>query len=300
MAGKGSVLGRGLGNLIGGGNKSAPTNAGSGSEDGGNSGLKEIKISEIRLNPNQPRKNFTQETISQLAETIKLHGVIQPIVVKKLNDGYELIAGERRLRASKEAGLIKIPAIIKNFNEKDAIEVALLENIQREDLNPIEEAMAYQKISEKLGLKAGEIAARVGKNRSTVANLLRLLQLPEAVKNLIGNKKLSEGQARPLLSIGDKRKLEETAQKIIEKEMTVREVEEYVARLIGDSKPSKLHLKSGKVDPSILQIESKIRAKFSAKVAIMHNEHSGKGKITLSYSNMDEMEKLLEKMGIKV
>lgn len=299
MAGKNSVLGRGLGNLIGGGNKTNSSNSGSGNEESNNSGLREIKISEIRTNPNQPRKSFSSETISQLAETIKLHGVIQPIIVKKLPEGFELIAGERRLRACKEAGLVKIPAIIKSFNERDSIEVALLENIQREDLNPIEEALAYQKIAEKLNLKAGEIANRVGKNRSTVANLIRLLQLPESVKDLVASKKLSEGQARPLLSIGDKRKLEETAHKIIEKGMTVREVEEYVARITGDSRPSKPVGKASKVDPSILQIESKIRNKLSARVAISHNESSGKGKITLSYSNMDEMERILDKMGIK-
>ncbi|MCB1176444.1 MAG: ParB/RepB/Spo0J family partition protein [Leptospiraceae bacterium] len=296
---KSNVLGRGLGNLIPGGTKKSANEAPVASEHAGNSNLKDIKISDISLNPNQPRKTFRPETISELAETIKLHGLIQPIVVKKINRGYQLIAGERRLRACREAGFVKIPAIIKDYSEKESIEVALLENIQREDLNPIEEGLAYHTIGEKLGLKTSEIAARVGKNRSTVANLIRLLQLPENVKELVAQKKLSEGQARPLLSIGDKRKLAETAEKIIELNMTVREVEDYVAKVIGDAKPGKNSSKTSKVDPSILALESKLRNKLSAKVGIQHNESSGKGKIVLSYGNLDEMERILEKMGIR-
>ena len=205
---KSSVLGRGLGNLIpGSGNKNL-SQQGSSAEDS-NVIVKEIKISEVQLNPNQPRKTFSAETISELAETIKVHGLIQPIIVKKTESGFELVAGERRLRACKEAGFVKIQAIVKNYTVRDSMEVSLLENIQREDLNPIEEALAYQALSERMGLKVTEIAARIGKNRSTIANLIRLLQLPAAVREMVASKKLSEGQARPLLSIGDKKKLEE-------------------------------------------------------------------------------------------
>lgn len=293
MATKSNVLGRGLGNLIGGGQK-ATANQTNAEES---SGVKEIRISEIKPNPNQPRKTFSQETISQLAETIKTHGVIQPIIVKKVDDGYELIAGERRLRACKEAGFVKIPAIVRNSSAKDSLELAILENIQREDLNPIEEAMAYQKLSEELNLKAGEIAARVGKSRSTIANLIRLLQLPETVKQLVANGKLTEGHARPLLSIGDKRKLEETAQKIVEQEMTVREVEDYVAKILGENKKERNSNKE--LDPSILEVETKIRNKFSTKVNIIHDTKTGKGKIIFSYANVDDMERLLAKLGIK-
>jgi len=298
MAAKNNVLGRGLGNLIGSGNKTTLSNLGSGGEDV-NAGVREIKISEIKVNPNQPRKFFNPESISQLAETIKLHGVIQPVIVKKLAEGFELVAGERRLRACKEAGLVKIPAIIKNYNEKDSLEIALLENIQREDLNPIEEAAAYQQLSEKLGLKTSEIAARVGKNRSTVANLIRLLQLPDSVKQLVASRKLSEGQARPLLSIADKRKLEETAHKIIDQGMTAREVEDYVSKLLGETRQTRSSKTLSKVDPSILEVESKIRNKFSTKVSVSHNESTGRGKIIFFYSSLDEMERIIEKMGIK-
>jgi ParB family chromosome partitioning protein len=294
MVNKQSVLGRGLGNLISG---NSSRNSSSPSEETGNSNFKEIKISEIKLNPNQPRKNFSPETISELAETIKLHGLIQPIVVKKIDGGFELVAGERRLRACKEAGFVKIAAVIKNYSEKDSIEIALLENIQREDLNPIEQAMAYHTLIEKLSIKVSDLANRVGKNRSTIANLIRLLQLPDSVKELITSGKLSEGQARPLLSIGDKRKLEEVAKKIVSTGMTVRDVEEYVAKMTEGMKPTKF-FREKKVDPSINQLESKLRNKLSAKVGIIHNEKSGKGKITVSYSDITELEKILSKMGI--
>lgn len=292
---KSSVLGRGLGNLIpGSGNKNS-SQQGSSAEDS-NAIVKEIKISEVQLNPNQPRKTFSAETISELAETIKVHGLIQPIIVKKTESGFELVAGERRLRACKEAGFVKIQAIVKNYTVRDSMEVSLLENIQREDLNPIEEALAYQALSERMGLKVTEIAARIGKNRSTIANLIRLLQLPEAVREMVASKKLSEGQARPLLSIGDKKKLEEVAKKIYEQSLTVREVEELIAKVTDGKRSEKS--KSSR-DPSIVMMESRIRTKFSAKVSVSHNEKSGKGKIVLSYANMNELDRILEKMGIR-
>ena len=219
--------------------------------------------------------------------------------MKKIENGYELVAGERRLRACKEAGYIKIPAIIKNYSEKESIEIALLENIQREDLNPIEQAMAYQTISERLNLKITEVATRLGKNRSTIANLIRLLQLPESVKNLVSSGKLSEGHARPLLTIGDKKKLEEVAGMIVEKQMTVRQVEDYVSELVDGKNQENKKIQIDK-DPSILDLEGKIRNKFSIKAMVQHNSKTGKGKISLSYNDMDELERLMEKMGIKI
>lgn len=293
---KPSVLGRGLGNLIpGSANKSSTQGSGASASDD-SSNIREIKISEIQLNPNQPRKVFSAESISDLAETIKLHGLIQPIIVKKIENGYELVAGERRLRACKEAGYVKIQAIIKNYSIRDSMEVSLLENIQREDLNPIEEAQAYQSLSEKMGLKVTEIASRVGKNRSTIANLIRLLQLPETVREMVATKKLTEGQARPLLSIGDRRKLEDVAKKIYQEGLTVREVEDLVAKITEGKKGEKGRSQR---DPSIVMMESRIRTKYSAKVSVSHNEKTGKGKIVLSYGNMNELDKLLEKMGIR-
>lgn len=286
---KANVLGKGLGNIINKGNaaKEAPSI----------NSLIEIKLTEIKVNPNQPRKSFSKETISELAETIKLHGIIQPIVVKKIDDGYELVSGERRFRASKEAGFHKIPAIIKNYSDKESLEIAIIENIQRENLNPIEEAEAYQVLIEKNGLKITELALRVGKNRSTISNMIRILQLPDSVKDLIKQGKISEGHARPLLSIGDKKKLEAYAQQIAEKGTTVREVEEYVSGL-WETKTD-LKTKRDNQDPFIAQYETKIRNKLSAKIKLLHNTKLGKGKMVISYNSLEEMERVLAKMGIQ-
>lgn len=286
---KANVLGKGLGNII---NKAGATK-----EPNPLNTLIEIKLSEIKVNPNQPRKTFSKDTITELAETIKLHGIIQPIVVKKIDDGYELVSGERRYRASKEAGFHKIPAIIKNYSEKESIEIAIIENIQRENLNPIEEAEAYQMLIDKNSLKITEIAARVGKNRSTISNMIRILQLPESVKDLIKQGKISEGHARPLLSIGDKKKLESYALQISEKGTTVREVEEYVASL-WETKTD-LKTKRDNTDPFISQYETKIRNKLSAKIKLLHNTKLGKGKMVISYNTLEEMERILSKMGIQ-
>lgn len=284
---KGKVLGKGLGNII---------NKNGGIETKSNNSFIEIKLTEIKMNPNQPRKTFSKESISNLAETIKLHGVIQPIVVKKLEEGFELVSGERRYRACKEAGFHKIPAIIKNYSEKESLEIAIIENIQREDLNPIEEAMAYQELIDKLSLKISDVAARVGKNRSTVSNLIRILQLPDSVKELIRDGKLTEGHARPLLSIADKKKVESYANQIVEKNLTVREVEEYVSSLWEST--STLKTKRDSENPEVQAYENKIRNKLSAKVKLIHNTKIGKGKIMIHYNNLDEMERILSKMQI--
>ncbi|HMW04567.1 MAG TPA: ParB/RepB/Spo0J family partition protein [Leptospiraceae bacterium] len=289
---KPKVLGKGLGNLIGSSGRSSES-----SDTSTNSPMREIKLSEIKVNPNQPRKTFSAESISELAETIKQHGLIQPIVVTKTNDGYELVSGERRYRACKEAGFHKIPAIVRNYSEKETLEIAIIENIQREDLNPIEEALAYQQLTEKLSMKITEVAARVGKNRSTVSNMIRLLQLPDSVKELIKTRKLSEGHARPLLSIGDKKKLETYAQQIVDKNLTVRDVEEYVASL-WETKTT-LSTKRDNTDPTIMNVETKIRNKLSAKVKISHNAKVGKGKIVISYNSIDEMDRILSNMNIR-
>ncbi|MCB1192529.1 MAG: ParB/RepB/Spo0J family partition protein [Leptospiraceae bacterium] len=291
---KQKALGRGLNNLI-------PINSKSESSTDDvqpeNENYREIKVSDIKFNPSQPRKSISPESISELAETIKLHGVIQPVVVMKKNGHYELVSGERRVRACLQAGFQKVPAIIKKYSEEESLEVALIENIQREDLNPIEEAATYQILTEKLSLKITELAERVGKNRTTISNLIRLLQLPEPVQKLLKERKLSEGHARPLLSIGDKKKLESVANMIVEKSLSVREVEDYVAKLLDSD--SEIASKARKVDPSIAQIETKIRNKFSVRVNVSHNQKTGKGKIILNYSSLEEMDKILENMDIQ-
>lgn len=290
---KSKALGRGLGNLI------PVTKENEEIKPEENSDLKEIRLSEILPNPNQPRRTFSENSIQELAETIKLHGVIQPVVVQKTERGYELISGERRVRACKKAGFQKVPAIVKIVSTKDSIEMAILENIQREDLNPIEEAIAYKRLSEEAGLKISEVATRMGKNRTTISNLIRLLNFPEIIQNYIKEGKITEGQSRPVLSIADEKKQIETVEKIIQGSWTARQVEDYVSDLLGD-KPSdkKTSTKAKSKDSSILKIESKIRNKFSSKVEVQHNESNGKGKIVLHYGNLDQMENILKELGI--
>ncbi len=289
---KPSVLGRGLENLI-------PVNSkGQTIENDSGGNLKEIKISEIAMNPSQPRKTFSEDSIRELSETIKTHGVIQPVIVKKVQDTYQLISGERRLRACRMAGFTKIPVVVKNYTEAESLEAAIIENIHREDLNAVDEALAYQTLVEKLSLKVSDVAQRIGKSRTAVANLIRILQLPEMVLRLVREGKLSEGHVRPLLSLADKSKIEKTADEIAKKGMSVREVENLVSKLLERNSSSGKSKKAG--DPSLAQAESKIRNKLSAKVAISHNVKTGKGKIVISYSNIDEFERIAGNMGIKL
>ncbi|WP_016757150.1 ParB/RepB/Spo0J family partition protein [Leptospira santarosai] len=290
MAIKPKALGRGLGNLIPVNESKTPIHS------SGEGALREIRIGEIRPNPSQPRKTFSEESLKELSETIKAHGVIQPIVVKQLDAGYEIISGERRYRACKLAGFVKIPAIVKNVSEDQSMEMAIIENIQREDLNPIEEAIAYKTLSEKLNLKITDISARVGKNRSTISNLIRLLQLPDSVQDLIKNGRISEGHARPLLSLADRKKIEQLAYQIAEKGLTARQVEDLVSNLTEEkSTPEK---KKSRKDVNIVELENKFRKKYSMKIEIGHNQSSGKGKMTIAYPNLEAMEKILNALGL--
>ncbi|GBF51341.1 ParB-like protein [Leptospira ryugenii] len=294
--GKGKVLGRGLSNLIPVNDKNEELSK----ED--LSGLREIKISEISINPFQPRKTFSNESLQELSQTIQVHGVIQPIVVQKnkSSTGYTLISGERRMRACKLAGFLKIPAIVKDVSENEMMEMALIENLQREDLNPVEEALAYQLIIDKQGLKVTELASKIGKNRSTVSNLVRLLSLPKPVLDWLREGKLSEGQARPLLSLPEAKKQLDVATKIVQEGWTARDVENHVSLILHPDKKIKSKQSDLSKDASIAKIETKLRNKYSSKVEIAHNESNGKGKITFSYANLSDMERVLELLGIKL
>jgi len=288
--GKNKVLGRGLGNLMPGFDKEV---------EGVDSPPKEIKLSEIKPNPHQPRKSFSQDSLQELSKTIQTHGVIQPIVVRKEEKGYTLVSGERRFRAAELAGFQKIPAIVRNYNEDQMREIALVENLQREDLNPIEEALAYQTLMEKNSLKVTELAERVGKNRTTIYNMIRLLGLPDSVLQMLRNGKMSEGQARPLLSLGEPKKQIELANKIVAEQWPVRQVENYVSQVLHPERKSKELPKPKIKEPTIQKIETKLRNKLSAKLEIQHNEKSGKGKIQIFYSSVEDMERVLENLGIK-
>jgi len=253
----------------------------------------EIKISEIRSNPYQPRKTFDERTLDELAESIKEYGIIEPIIVKKTIKGYELIAGERRTKAAKKAGLEKIPAVIKDFNDQEMMEIALLENIQREDLNPIDEAMAYEKIIEIGHMTQEEFAKKFGKSRSHVTNMLGLLVLPDNVKNLVRDHSISMGHARCLSKIADENKINDLAKTVMSNELSVRDLEKLIAEenLPKREPQERLH-ETKSIRSSIY--ERLLREKIGTKIKIT------KKKIEIPYDSEKDLERILEILGIKI
>ncbi|MEQ8350087.1 MAG: ParB/RepB/Spo0J family partition protein [Leptospiraceae bacterium] len=289
---KKSGLGRGLSNLIPGASGAAAPAATEGHPD-----YQEIAIDLITPNPDQPRKKFRDQEIEELAATLLSVGLIEPIVVRRKNDGFEIISGERRWRAASQAGFRKIPAVIKQVNESQALEMAIIENVQREDLTVIEEARAYEALMNLSGSRAADVAKKVGKDRATITNLIRLLKLPEEVLNLIEDRKLSGGAARPLLSLGDKKAILKLARKIVQEGWSARKVEEEVARMMepvaGSGKSA-----GGQKDASTRKLEERLRARFTAKAEVKHKKN-GSGQVTLHYANLDDLDRLLEMLGIK-
>ena len=255
--------------------------------------IAEIKISDIRSNPYQPRKTFDETTLQELADSIKEHGIIEPVIVKKAIKGYELVAGERRTKAAKLAGLETIPVIIKDFNDQEMMEIALIENIQREDLNPIDEANAYQKIIELGHLTQEEFAKKFGKSRSHVTNMLGLLKLPFSVKELVEKKELSMGHARALSKIEDADKIKQLAEKVITNNMSVRELE---AEIQETKIPKREQQDRGHETKSIRNTiyERLMREKVGTKVKIT------KKKIEIPYDSEKDLERILEILGIRI
>jgi ParB family chromosome partitioning protein len=243
----------------------------------------EIEVSKIRPNPYQPRRTFDEAKLQELAESIKTHGVFTPILVKNAIQGYELIAGERRLRAAKIAGLKTIPAIIVEFDDTQMMEIALLENIQREDLNAIEEALGYEKIISRLNYTQEELAKRIGKSREHVANMLRLLKLPQTVQQHVVDGKLSMGHVRALLSLKDPQRMEEVAEKAIALHLSVRAVE----TLVKNINQPKEEVKKEK-DIHLQAVEKKLQRKFQTKVKIDQRH------IAITYVDQDDLNRILE------
>lgn len=246
-----------------------------------------IKINEIRPNPYQPRKEFDQNGLQELADSIKENGVFQPILVRKSLSGYELVAGERRLRAAKLAGLKEIPVIIKEFNDKEMMEISLLENIQRKDLTPIEEANAYNQLIQKLNYTQDQLAKRLGKSRANVTNLLRLLTLPSEVQDLVNKGKLSYGQARTLLALDSEEKIINLAKRSVSEGLSVRELENLTKKPVkkGPSTPKKKN-------PFIEDVKERMQKKLSTKVEISDKA------ITIRYNNTKDLNRILEKLGM--
>ncbi|TFE25354.1 ParB/RepB/Spo0J family partition protein [Cohnella luojiensis] len=251
----------------------------------------EIPLANLRANPYQPRKTFEEEAIKELAESIREHGVIQPIVVRQALKGYEIIAGERRFRASQLLGNPTIPAVVRTYNDQQVMEIALIENVQREDLNSLEVAIAYQGIMNQFNLTQEELSLKVGKSRSHIANFLRLLSLPDEIKNYVSRGTLSMGHARALAGIKDESVRRQLAKQSVAGEWSVRELEEAVQKT--EAKVNvKAKSKAKKRDPYIEELEETLREKFQTTVRIKPNKD--KGRIELSYFGKSDLERLLE------
>lgn len=249
-----------------------------------------LKINEVEPNKNQPRKNFNEDSLLELSESIKLHGIVQPLVVAKQKDYYEIIAGERRWRAAKMAGLKEIPVVIKDYSPQEIMEVALIENIQREDLNPVEEARAYQGLIKEYNLKQDEVAEKVSKSRTAITNSLRLLKLDERVLDMLVDENISSGHARALLGLEDKDKQFQMATKIFDEKLSVRETEKMVKKLNNPvKKEPKKELKN---DFVYRDIEEKLKQKIGTKVRI-NRKTEQKGKIEIEYYTPEDLEKIL-------
>ncbi len=271
-------LGRGLGALIS-----------SANEEPQSGGVIELKINEIEPTVGQPRKKFDDEKLIQLSESIKEHGIVQPIIVRKEDNTYKIVAGERRWRAARLAGLTSIPVIVKELSNRQVMEMALIENIQREDLNPIEEAEAYEKLINEYNMTQEELSKSIGKNRSTIANIIRLLSLCDKVKEHLINGEITSGHARALLSLDNKELQEKICKEVIEKSLNVRETEKLVKKIQkGELKEQKVK----NVDENIQKIEDDLEKILGTKVKLFNKNK--KGKIMIEYYSNEELERILE------
>ncbi len=278
------VLGRGLGALIPQRPAEAPAPTAAPS-----SGLMELAIDQIAPNPYQPRKTFNEASIEELARSVRQHGIVQPLVVTRSGDRYKLIAGERRYRAAQKAGLTTVPVVVKEMmGEGDALQIALIENIQREDLNPIEEALAYHQLHEEFGLTQEEISKQVGKERSTVANFLRLLKLPDAVKKLLASGQLSMGHARALLAVESAKKQEQLADRVVKRNLNVRQTE----LLASESSPKTVEKKEKEKDVFTRDAEDKLQRTLRTKVEIDRKRRGGV--IRIRFSSEDDLIRVVD------
>lgn len=252
-----------------------------------------VNITKVEPNREQPRKNFDEDSLEELAESIKQFGLLQPILVQDRKDYYEIIAGERRWRAAKKAGLKEIPVIIKNLTQQEIVEISLIENIQREDLNPIEEALAYKRLLTEFNLKQDEVADRVSKSRTAVTNSMRLLKLCDEVQQMIINDMISTGHARALIGIEDPEQQYTIAQKIFDEKMSVREVEKLVKNLGKPEKVKKPVVSDKGLEVIYQDIEEKLKQKLSTKVSIS-SKGNGIGKIEIEFYSHEDLDKLFD------
>ncbi|OOE14918.1 ParB/RepB/Spo0J family partition protein [Fictibacillus arsenicus] len=253
--------------------------------------VQEVSVKELRPNPYQPRKVFDQKAIDELKESIQEHGILQPILARKSIKGYEIILGERRFRAASEAGLKTIPVIIKDYSEEKMMEVALIENLQREDLNPVEEAQAYQKLIDHLKLTQEELASRVGKSRPHIANHIRLLQLPKPVLELLSSGMITMGHGRALLGLKKKSKMQRVVQRITDDGLNVRQLEKLIQDInMNVSRETKK--KTAQTNVFFKEKESSLRDRFGTSVSIKKSKR--KGKIEIEFFSQDDLERILD------
>ncbi len=257
-------------------------------------GISIVKITKVEPNREQPRRTFDEEKLNELAESVKEHGIIQPITVQDRKDHYEIIAGERRWRAAKIAGLKEIPVIIKNYTEQEIVEISLIENIQRDDLTPIETAQAYKRLMEEFNLTQEDVAKKVSKNRATVANSVRLLKLSEDVQKMVDDGKLSEGHARALLAIEDKEEQKSLAEKIYKDKLSVRDVEKLMKNMGKTVKPKKNDDEA--LTAIYERIQEELKVKLGTKVTVLP-KGDGAGKIEIEFYNHDDFDRLISLMG---
>lgn len=253
--------------------------------------LRNIFISDIRVNPKQPRKEIHQDKLLELADSIKEHGVIQPIILRETSKNqYEIIAGERRWRACQIADLEKIPAIVTKYSDIEAAEIALIENLQRENLNPLEEAMAYQSLIKEFGLTQEELSKRVGKSRSLITNMLRLLALPENILSLLSSGQITTGHARALLAINETHQQVAAAKEVIQKELSVRDTEKLVKKI---SDKSNRQRNKAVVDPQLEDLQDQLQRVFGTKVIIKCSKQ-GKGKLEIEFYNEEDLSRIMD------
>jgi ParB family chromosome partitioning protein len=288
-------LGKGLGSLIPKKNDSEPVHPME-IENFGNKDFKnvkeeilEISVGDIQSNPWQPRTNFDKEKLQELVNSIREHGIIQPLIVTKTNNGYQLVAGERRLKAARILGMFRVPVIVRDMSDMKKLELAVIENVQRSDLNVLEESEAYYRLMEEFDLTQEEVAKKVGKSRSTVANILRLRELPETIKKFLNNEKISFGHAKILLSLESEAKQKELLKRILVGDLNVREAEDEVKKVIV-----RTHKRIVVKDANFLAKEEELRNHLNTKVKI--TDKSGKGNISIDYYSKEELGDILNKI----
>lgn len=273
------ALGRGLGALL-----SSDRTIDLGAEPS------EVDVDSIVPGPMQPRTHFDEASLESLADSIRTHGVVQPLVVRRRDNGFELIAGERRWRAAKLAGLTRVPVVVKEVPDESLLEIALIENIQREDLNPIEEAQAYKKLIETVGLTQEALASRVGRDRSYITNYLRLLRLPDDLQQLVKEGRLSTGHARTILALTHPDQQRRVARQIIDGGLSVRATEQLVQRMV-EEKPARTPRTPHAVDPNVRAAETKLRRALGTQVKILMSEQ-GRGRVEISFFNSQDLDRI--------